>query len=205
MNRNLVNTRIAFLLCVAIAAIFLNACGDGVDANEQAVADVDESSLLKEIASSSSEMSSSSEALYPESFKPDDAEYPYAGIPRIVIETEKRQAIKDRETEIPAKLQIWGEKKAESEIMDLTIRGRGNTSWWNMPKKSYKIEFAKKQSMLGMPKDKDWALIANYADKSLLKNYVTYQLASWLGAKYAPKSDYAELYLNGSYLGVYLD
>ena len=98
----------------------------------------------------------------------DDSEYPYAGIPRIVIETENHQAIKDRETEIPAKLQIWGANAPESDIMDLTIRGRGNTSW-EMPKKSYKIEFTQKQELLGMPQDKDWALIGNYADKTLMK------------------------------------
>lgn len=134
----------------------------------------------------------------------DDSEYPYAGIPRIVIETENFQEIRDRETEIPAKLQIWGESSPESEVMYLTIRGRGNTSWTDMPKNSYKIEFTNKHEMLGMPKDKDWALIANYADKTLLKNFITYKLASWLNAKYAPRCEFVELYLNKSYLGVYL-
>ncbi len=134
----------------------------------------------------------------------DDTEYPYAGIPRIVIETENNREIKDRETEIPAKLQIWGEKAPESEVMNLTIRGRGNTSWTEMPKKSYKIEFTNKQSMLGMPKDRDWALIANYADKTLMKNYLIYHLSAELGAYYAPRCEFAELYLNKEYLGVYL-
>jgi len=41
-----------------------------------------------------------------------------------------------------------------------------------MPKKSYKIEFVNKQEMLGMPKDRDWALISNYADKTLMRNYL---------------------------------
>jgi len=145
----------------------------------------------------------SSKSAYPSSFKPDDKEYPYAGVPRVVIETEYRQAIKDRETEIPAKLQIWGENESESEIMDLTIRGRGNSSW-DMPKKSYKIEFLKKQSILGMPKDKDWALIANHYDKSLMRNFIAYRLSSALGAYYAPRCEFVELYLNGEYLGVYL-
>ena len=132
-----------------------------------------------------------------------DTEYPYAGIPRIVIETDNHQAIKDRETEVSAKLQIWGKNSPESEIMELTIRGRGNTSW-EMPKKSYKIEFVNKQEMLGMPKDKDWALIANYADKTLMKNYLLYHLSAKLGAYYAPRCDFAELYINNEYLGVYL-
>lgn len=134
----------------------------------------------------------------------DDSEYPYAGIPRIVIETEDYRQIRDRETEIPAKLQIWGEHAPESEIMDLTIRGRGNTSWTDMPKNSYKIEFVNKQAILGMPKDRDWALIANYADKTLMKNYLMYHLSAELGAYYAPRCEFVELYLNKDYLGVYL-
>jgi spore coat protein CotH len=133
----------------------------------------------------------------------DDTEFPYVGIPRIVIETEDRQEIKDRETEVPAKLQIWGEKEPESEIMDLTIRGRGNTSW-STPKKSYKIEFADKQQILGMPKDRNWDLIGNYADKTLMKNYLAYHLSAKLGAYYAPRCEFAELYINNKYLGVYL-
>ena len=134
----------------------------------------------------------------------DDTEYPYAGIPRIVIETENRRAIKDRETEIPARLQIWGEEAPESEIMELTIRGRGNTSWLYIPKKSYKIEFVNKQEMLGMPKDRDWALISNYADKTLMKNYLMYHLSAKMGIFYAPRCEFAELYINSEYLGVYL-
>lgn len=134
----------------------------------------------------------------------DDSEYPYAGIPRIVIETENHREIKDRETEIPAKLQVWGADAPESEVMELTIRGRGNTSWTEMPKKSYKIEFIDKQSMLGMPKDRDWALIANYADKTLMKNYLAYHLSAELGAYYAPRCEFVEVYLNKEYLGVYL-
>lgn len=185
--------KIAFLLYVIFIAFAFNACGDSVDADEAV-----------QYESSSSAKSSSSKVRYPESFKPNDKEYPYAGIPRIVIETEYRKAIKVRETEIPAKMQIWGEKDSESEILNLTIRGRGNTSWECMPKKSYKIEFEKKQSILGMPKDKDWALISNYADKTLMRNYIAYRLSATLGAYYAPRCEFAELYLNGEYLGVYL-
>lgn len=157
--------------------------------------------VTEDDANSNESLSSSSKVI---DYLPiDDTEYPYAGIPRIVIETENHQAIKDRETEIPAKLQIWGEKAPESEVMDLTIKGRGNSSW-NMPKKSYKIEFINKQTMLRMPKDRDWALIANYADKTLMKNYLIYHLSAELGAYYAPRCEFVELYLNKEYLGVYL-
>lgn len=184
-------------LCIALAMAVLSACDDSSSA------DADEPTASLQSSNSSSKKNSASENAYPESFKPNDKEYPYANIPRIVIYTENQQKIEDRETEIPAKLQIWGKKEAESEIMDLTIRGRGNSSW-EMPKKSYKIEFAKKQALLGMPKDKDWALIANYADKTLMRNFIAYRLSAALGAYYAPRCEFAELYLNGEYLGVYL-
>ena len=133
-----------------------------------------------------------------------DTEYPYAGIPRIVIETENHRAVKNRETEIPARLQIWGEKAPESEIMELTIRGRGNSSWFSMAKKSYTIELSYKHEILGMPTNRDWALISNYADKTLMRNYLIYKIAPTVGAAYAPRCVQTELYLNGEYLGVYL-
>ena len=191
------------IICMAIALGSLGACSNKVlDVEAEGQAELADDDLSLSVKNSLVSEGSSKSA-YPSSFKPNDKEYPYAGVPRIVIETENRVAIKDRETEIPAKLQIWGEKQPESEILDLTIRGRGNSSW-GMPKKSYKIEFDKKQSMLGMPKDKDWALIANYADKTLMRNYITYRLSAALGAYYAPRCEFAELYLNGEYLGVYL-
>lgn len=133
-----------------------------------------------------------------------DSEYPYAGIPRFVIETEEQKDITDRETEIPAKLQIWGKSAPDCDPIELTIRGRGNTSWTDMPKKSYKIEFTQKQKILGMPQNTDWALISNYADKSLMRNYLMYNLSRKFNAFYAPRCEFVELYINGDYLGVYL-
>lgn len=133
----------------------------------------------------------------------DDTEYPYAGIPRIVIETENFRQINDRETKIPAKFQIWGKNFPESEILELTIKGRGNSSWF-MPKKSFKLEFAQKQTILNMPKDRDWVLIANYADKTLMKNYLMYGLSANLNAFYTPKCKFVEVYINQEYQGVYI-
>ena len=58
----------------------------------------------------------------PEFLTLDDSEYPYAGIPRLVIETEDFAQIRDRETKIPAKLQIYGIDTPESAVLDLTIK-----------------------------------------------------------------------------------
>lgn len=134
----------------------------------------------------------------------DDSEFPYVGIPRLVIETEDFTQIRDRTTEIPAKLQVYGPKAPETEVLELNIRGRGNSTFSGMPKFGIKLEFQKKQALLSMPKDKDWALISNFADKTHLKNFITYKLADWLNDEYTPRAEFVEVYLNREYLGLYL-
>lgn len=134
----------------------------------------------------------------------DDSEFSYVGIPRIVIETDDFTQIRDRTTEIPAKLQVYGANAPETEVFELNIRGRGNSTFTGMPKVGIKLEFEKKQALLNMPKDKDWALIPNFADKTHLKNFITYKLADWLGDEYTPRAKFVEVYLNREYLGLYL-
>lgn len=133
----------------------------------------------------------------------DDSEYPYADLPRIVIETEDFTQIRDRETKIPAKLQIYGKDAPESDVLDLTIKGRGNSSF-TMAKYSIKLKFNEAQSLFGMPADKEWDLVSNQRDKSMLRNYITYQLARILQDEYSPQCRFVELYLNREYMGVYL-
>lgn len=133
----------------------------------------------------------------------DDSMYPYAGLPRLVIEIENFAGLRDRETEFPSKLQIYGEKSPESEVLELTVRGRGNSSF-KMPKYGMKLEFKDKVELFGMPKNRDWALIANYGDKTHLRNYMMTRLSEWLGARYTPRMQFVELYLNRKYMGLYL-
>ena len=132
----------------------------------------------------------------------DDTEYPYAGIPRIVIETENHQEIKDRETEIPAKLQIWGKTAPESEVMNLTIKGRGNSTW-TYPKKPYTIKFSKKQAFLGMPKAKKWVMLANYRDRTLIRNAIALEIARKTSQNWVPQGRFADVFFNDTFIGNY--
>lgn len=135
----------------------------------------------------------------------DDSSYPYANIPRIVIETNNFLQIRDTKTKLQARMQIYGEYEPETAILDLTVKGRGNSSFKAMPQYSIKLELEQKTPLLGMPANKDYALISNYADKTLLKNFITYKLGSWLSKDYfTPKSQLVELYFNRTYMGVYL-
>lgn len=140
----------------------------------------------------------------PQDLPLDDSEFPYVGLHRLVIETDDFQTIRDTETQIPAKFQIYDSSSPASEILDLTIRGRGFSSFVGMPKYSIKLKFAEKQNLSSMPQDKEWALIANSADRTFLKNFITYKLAEWLKMDYAPQTQFVEVYLNRKYLGIYL-
>ena len=228
MRYHSVNT-LSLLLCCAIACLFFGCSNsEGIDYVEwderdfvrtssnvieeynnspivQSSEESDESSSSKAIdllsvSSEKNELSSSSKNIDKRPL--DDTEYPYAGIPRIVIETEGHREIKDRETEIPAKLQIWGEKAPESEIMELTIRGRGNSTW-NKPKKPYTIKFEQKQIFLGMKKAKKWVLLANYFDRTLIRNAVAFEIARRTNLEWTPEGKFADVFLNGKPLGNY--
>jgi hypothetical protein len=89
------------------------------------------------------------------------------------------------------------------------IELRGFTSRQDDPKKPYALETRKASgedrnvSLLGMPAEDDWVLIASYRDESLLRNLVAYSVARWLG-RYAPRTQLVEVVLNDRYDGVYL-
>lgn len=84
------------------------------------------------------------------------------------------------------------------------IRGRGNSTW-NQAKKPYKIKFDSKQDLFGFGKAKDWVLLADYIDRSLLRNNLAFSVAGQLeGLECAPDCQSVEVYVNGEYRGVYL-
>ena len=72
-----------------------------------------------------------------------------------------------------------------------------------MPKKPYRIKLDEKAKLLGMSTDKNWALLANYSDKSLLRNVAAFEISRIVDMKWTPKSVSVEFYLNGTYQGVY--
>ena len=79
----------------------------------------------------------------------DDSEYPYAGLPRMVIETDDFHELRDTETDIPARMQMYSKGNPESEVIELTVKGHGNSSFKAMTKFSLKIELAQKKEPFG--------------------------------------------------------
>ncbi|MBL7889517.1 MAG: CotH kinase family protein [Bacteroidia bacterium] len=79
----------------------------------------------------------------------------------------------------------------------------------SLPQKPYAIETRDASnleldaSLLGMPAEHDWSLIANYNDKVFVRNTLAYKLFNEMG-HYSTRSQYCEVVVNGSYQGVYM-
>ena len=84
----------------------------------------------------------------------------------------------------------------------LQIRGRGNTTW-QFPKKPYAIKLDSKAKILGMPQHKRWCLLANWMDRTLMRNDVSFQIARQTGLAWTPRGQFVEVIMNGSHIGNY--
>ena len=84
------------------------------------------------------------------------------------------------------------------------IRGRGNVSWQRYSKKSYNLKLDIRESLLGMAPAKRWVLLANWADRTLLRNDVAFECSRRTSLRWTPASTPVELVLNGVYRGSYL-
>ena len=93
------------------------------------------------------------------------------------------------------------DKKPAYEIKT-QIKGRGNYTWiWD--KKPYAFKFSSKSKVLGMPAHKRWILLANWRDRTLLRNDATFWLSKKSGLPYTVRGEFVELEINGEYRGNY--
>lgn len=130
----------------------------------------------------------------------------FTGLPIMRIETDGRKKIETKEDYIDASFSLE-ENVTTKGAGDVTtarvqIKGRGNATW-RYPKQPYRLKFAEKVSLLGMPKDKSWVLLANYKDRTSLRNWMSFFISSLSNLEYTPRSKFVELILNGEYYGTY--
>ena len=126
----------------------------------------------------------------------------FTGLPTVWIETENRNSITSKDFYLPA---IFCLNNYQTEInADVQIKGRGTSSWIHSPKKSYRLKFDSKISVLDEPKDKSWVMIANWFDKTMMRNSIGYYLGSISNLDYTPKFHFVDLVLNGRYDGTYI-
>jgi len=137
-------------------------------------------------------------------------------IPLVVIETNGGFPIPD-EPKLKAHMKIIdhgpGGRNTPSDEgniyagnIGIEIRGAYSAS---LPQKPYGFETRDANgenlnvSLLGMPQENDWILLANYNDKSFLRNALAGHLFRQMG-HYAPRTRHCEVVVNDSYQGIYV-
>lgn len=126
------------------------------------------------------------------------------GLPLLVVNTPNKQPVTSK-TE-------WT-KHATMAVVDtmgnvvydnggLEIRGRGNSSW-GYPKKSYTLKLDSEAELLGMSANRRWCLLANWMDRTLLRNDIAFHIARQTRLTWTPHGQYVELLMNGTHHGNY--
>ena len=127
------------------------------------------------------------------------------GLPVVRIDTKNGVDVVSKEEYISARFALTSNDYNDLTLDEIKIKGRGNSSW-GQPKKPYTLKFDSKSEVLGMKKGKKWVLVANYSDKTLLRN----DFASYLGNEiftnmtWNPSFKAVDFILNDEYKGTYL-
>ena len=122
------------------------------------------------------------------------------GIPVIYINTENQAEIAVKDTYVNANMIIKDKGEVVSENT-LRIKGRGNATW-TYPKKPYRLKLDEKANIFNMGEDKDWVLLANYCDKTLLRTSIAFKLSKLMNFPWTVKDQFVELVLNGNIWGI---
>lgn len=129
----------------------------------------------------------------------------FTGLPVVYIDTGGIPVV-SKEEYVAASLKIVdnnGLRPSSVFKEDVTIKGRGNSTW-GMPKKPYRLKFGKKQSLLGEPKDKSWVLLANYMDNACgIRNATAYAIGHLSCLEFTPTTHFVDVFLNDRYNGTY--
>lgn len=125
-------------------------------------------------------------------------------LPVLHIDTENNKPIVSKEVYLNATysldpmgaedIEALGTKDAP---LPMQIRGRGHSSWKGA-KKPYKIKLDKKTAVMGMPKNKHWALL-----KPTENTVAGLQLGKLMNMAWTPSFRPVEVVLNGDYIGLY--
>lgn len=124
-------------------------------------------------------------------------------IPHVYIEIEGGQEVVEKKTELNAQIRIDGQGKYDDYQGETIIRGRGNSSW-GMPKKPYRLKLNSKASLMGLPAFKNWVLLNEYLDGTMLYNSIPFKAGQLLEIPYTNTMIPVELTINGEYKGMYV-
>ena len=123
-------------------------------------------------------------------------------LPVVVIHTENKAEIHDKINWMNANMTIDGIGEFPDYEGTVTIRGRGNSTW-GYPKKPYAVRLDTKSEILGMPSHRRWVLLANYMDRTLMRNHIAFEISRRTGLEWTPRGQFVEVVLNDIHCGCY--
>lgn len=128
---------------------------------------------------------------------------PSGTLPLLTINTDNAAPIVDKENYIDG---TWSLDPLATDFEalsgNLEIRGRGNMTWL-APKKPYRIKLAKKAPLLGMKSNRHFALLADFYDRTSMKNGLAKFFSEFSTLEWTPAVEHVEVVLNGDYIGLY--
>ena len=99
----------------------------------------------------------------------------FTGLPIIYLTTES--PVVSKEDYVNGTFHLEGGREYNSvDEMAMEIRGRGNSTWFVHPKKPYQMKLESKRDLFGMLEDKKWLFLAEYSDKTLVRNHLAFAL-----------------------------
>ncbi|MCD7974038.1 MAG: CotH kinase family protein [Candidatus Azobacteroides sp.] len=126
-------------------------------------------------------------------------------IPTFYITTDDGGAVTSKDEYKKGYLSVKSTDPSEELNIVTEIRKRGNSTF-GMPKPPFRIKLDKKTHLLNLPaRAKSWVLLANYADKTLIRNALACKISEELsGLEFDPAARFVDVVLNGEYLGNYM-
>ncbi len=124
-------------------------------------------------------------------------------LPVMRLTTDDGADITSKDDYVDGTVQLMDSSNSSNNFREtMQIQGHGNSTW-TMPKKPYNLKLDSKQNILGMAASKKWVLLANYDDKTMMRNALAFYFSQMFQMEWTPNSKFVELYLNGIYEGVY--
>lgn len=141
---------------------------------------------------------------YGEEGEGDDSQfYTITNLPTVSIHTVGAEEVTSKDYYLQGIINIISEEGKNIFTDSLNIKGRGNASWL-YDKKPYRLKLFNKAHLLNMPaKAKNWVLINNWGDKTLIRNCLAFQISRCLQMEYTPACTMVDVMLNGEYKGTY--
>lgn len=100
-------------------------------------------------------------------------------------------------------IQITNAGEYNAVYESVQLKGRGNSTWL-YPKKPYAVKLDKKSEVLGMPEHKRWCLLANWMDRTNIRNDVSFEIGRRLsGLAWTPRGKFVDVVFNGQFAGNY--